>query len=114
MNDTLVVPVYCHPHGEAAFTGSDYRGWRVPPDLDGARLIGVHYSFDTPGSDTALIQIGNGTVNVFGGTIPATGFVNVTASRVLVENEIWKPSIGTLNGTGHEGLMFNLIIERDR
>jgi hypothetical protein len=114
MNDTLVVPVYCHPHGEAAFTGNDYRGWRVPPDLDGARLIGVHYSFDTPGSDTALIQLGNGTVNVFGGTIPATGFVNVTASRVLVENEIWKPSIGTLNGTGHEGLMLNLIIERNR
>jgi hypothetical protein len=114
MNDTLVVPVYCQPHGEAAATGNDYRGWRVPPDLDGARLIGVHYSFDTPGSDTAIIQIGNGTVNVFGGTIPATGFVNVTASRVLVENEKWTPSIGTLNGTGHEGLMLNLIIERNR
>jgi hypothetical protein len=114
MNDTLVVPVYCHPHGEAAATGNDYRGWRVPPDLDGARLIGVHYSFDTPGSDTAIIQIGNGAVNVFGGTIPATGFVNVTASRVLVENEKWTPSIGTLNGTGHEGLMLNLIIERNR
>jgi hypothetical protein len=114
MNDTLVVPVYAHAYDAAISTGSGYRGWRVPSDLDGARLIGVHYSFQTPGSDTVLIQLGNGVVNIFGATIPATGYITTTAVRTLAADEIWIPNIGTINGAGHQGLMMNLIIERNR
>lgn len=115
--DTLFIPIYAHPHDEAITTGSaDYRGWRVPAEIGDdpdAKIEAIQYSFDTPGSDTVTIQLTNGTINIAGSTIPIAGYVENTAvSQTLTTGEKWTPTIGTINGTGHEGLMVNLMIVR--
>ncbi|MEL6835231.1 MAG: hypothetical protein AAFP77_19685 [Bacteroidota bacterium] len=109
--DTLVIPVYCHPHDESLTTGSaDYRGWRVPSHLNGARLVGVQYSFDTAGTGSVLIQLSNGTINIGGLSVTGSNGES-TLNRTLVTGEKWYPNI-TTTGTSYEGLMLNLIIEK--
>ena len=115
--DTLFIPIYAHPHDEGIVTGSaDYRGWRVPAEIGDdpdAKIEAIQYSFDTPGSDTVTIQMTNGAINIAGATIPALGYVeNAAVSQTLTTGEKWTPTIGTINGTGHEGLMVNLMIVR--
>jgi hypothetical protein len=57
------------------------------------------------------IQLTNGTINIAGSTIPIAGYVENTAvSQTLTTGEKWTPSVSTINGTGHEGLMVNLMI----
>lgn len=109
--DTIVVPIY-DQYDAAPTADNDYRGWRTPALLNGDRIIGIQYSFDTAGSGDVLIQLGNGTVNIGGATIPTAGYVDVSANRVLVAGEKWTPDIASISGTGHLGLMVNLIIEK--
>lgn len=110
---TQTIPIYCQGKDDAPTTGSDYRGWRVPSGMGNSKIVGIQYSYNTPGSDTTIIQLGNGTINFGGTTLPASGYVDVTTNQSILVGQLIKPDISTINGTGHEGLMVNLIIQRN-
>lgn len=112
-NDTIIVNHPAHDFQSALTTGTTYRPWRVPADLDGARIIAINYALATNGSGDVIVQITDGTINTSAGTIPAaTGYVDVNGAVTLTAGDKWTPSIFSINGTGHEGLTVQFIIER--
>lgn len=111
LNQTI--PIYCQGKDDAPTTGSDYRGWRVPSGIGSVKIVGIQYSYNTPGTGTTLIQLTNGTINFGGTTMPASGYVDVTTNQSILVGQLIKPDISTINGTGHEGLMVNIIIQKN-
>ena len=109
--EKIVIPVYCQDYDATPTADNEYRGWRVPAILNNWTITRIQYSFQAEGTGTTLIQMGNGTINVGGATIPIGGYVDITTSVTLATGDLWVADVVTLNGTGHEGLMLNLTIE---